>query len=321
MAIFDKCLFKNNLCYQYNSPITPIGIILHSTGADNPNLNRVVAPCTDDSNYDSIIADIGVNLYNNDWNRARPDGQKKCVHAFIGKNKKGVVKGYQVLPYNIECWGAGKPANQHYIQVEVMESYSTSPEYLLSALRVFVPWAVSLCLKYDINPDNIISHKEAHKKGIATNHADIDHWLVKFGYSMEMIRSWVKSYMCSSPIDVDGDGKLTLRDGTLLLRKLAGHKGIKDVDLNGDGKTTPVDGTILLRILADWKTVYPRLKKGDTGNFVSLLQTFLNHHGWNIAIDSSFGPKTEKAVNEFKLFYNIEENGVDTETWSRLIKR
>ena len=42
-----------------------------------------------------------------------------------------------------------------------------------------------------IRPENIISHHEAHLRGYASNHADCDHWLRKFGLNMDWFRAQV----------------------------------------------------------------------------------------------------------------------------------
>ena len=43
-----------------------------------------------------------------------------------------------------------------------------------------------------IKPENIISHKEACARGYASNHADCDHWLAKFGRDMDWFRGLVR---------------------------------------------------------------------------------------------------------------------------------
>ncbi|MCH5301172.1 MAG: amidase, partial [Ruminococcus sp.] len=84
MSVIDgKILLTKNDCYKRNQKMTPKGIVVHSTGANNPNIRRYVAP------DDGII---GKNDYNNDWNRS---GLDVAVHAFIGKDKNGNVKCYQ----------------------------------------------------------------------------------------------------------------------------------------------------------------------------------------------------------------------------------
>ena len=97
MNLKQYFLTKNE-CYQRNVYITVKGLMLHSTGANNPNLKRYVQP--DDGK-------LGDNPNNNDWNRALPDGREVCVHAFIGKDKNGKVCTYQTLPWNYRGWHCG----------------------------------------------------------------------------------------------------------------------------------------------------------------------------------------------------------------------
>ena len=58
--------------------MTPKGIMVHSTGANNPTLRRYVGP------DDGLL---GANQYGNHWNTYRPGGRQVCVHGFIGKLK------------------------------------------------------------------------------------------------------------------------------------------------------------------------------------------------------------------------------------------
>lgn len=75
------------------------------------------------------------------------------------------------------------------------------------------------------------------------------------------------SFVCSRcgaarnflPGDVNGDGKVTAADRTVLARHLAKWKGYGEdaiqfaaADLNGDGKITSADRTVLARALAKW---------------------------------------------------------------------
>ena len=39
-----KLILTNNACYKAGKTITPKGIMVHSTGANNPNLKRYVGP-------------------------------------------------------------------------------------------------------------------------------------------------------------------------------------------------------------------------------------------------------------------------------------
>ena len=54
-----KLIFTKNRCYKEGKKITPKGIMVHSTGANNPNLKRYVGP------DDGLL---GANKYGNHWN-------------------------------------------------------------------------------------------------------------------------------------------------------------------------------------------------------------------------------------------------------------
>ena len=66
------------------------GIMVHSTGANNPSLRRYVGP------DDGLL---GKNQYNNHWNQDRPDGRQVCVHAFIGRKLGWVYRHLSNLPW------------------------------------------------------------------------------------------------------------------------------------------------------------------------------------------------------------------------------
>lgn len=65
----------------------------------------------------------------------------------------------------------------------------------------------------------------------------------------------------------------------------------------------------------------PMLQAGNTGGFVSLLQTCLKYTGdYTDAIDSSFGPNTKLAVKAYQQRYGIDVDGiVGKKTWTKLI--
>ena len=107
-----KLIFTNNACYKAGRKIKPKGIMVHSTGANNPNLRRYVGP------DDGLL---GKNQYNNHWNQDRPDGRQVCVHAFIGKLKDGSIATYQTLPWDHRGWHAGGDANNTHIGFEICE--------------------------------------------------------------------------------------------------------------------------------------------------------------------------------------------------------
>ena len=185
-----KCILTNNDCYKAGKKITPKGIVVHSTGANNPNLKRYVQP------DDGVL---GLNQYNNHWNKS---GLEKCVHAFIGKDKNGVVRLYQTLPFDYACWGVGKGSkgsynyNPAYIQFEICEDALTDKDYFDKAFNLAIEFCRYLCKEYNIPISDVISHKEAGSRGYGSKHADCDHWLAKFGKNM----NWFRSQVATTPV-------------------------------------------------------------------------------------------------------------------------
>lgn len=190
MAITFTAYAKNNGAYKANKAMpnnAPMGIIVHSTGANNPNLKRYV-------NSPEIC---GENIYKNYFDTATSN---VCPHAVVGKDKNGDVKAAKILPWTICCWGCGNGSkgsynyNPAYIQIEICEDALNDKEYFLEAFKLTAQLCNRLMINYpSIKLENIISHKEAHDRGYASNHGDCDHWLAKFGYDMKWFRNLVKN--------------------------------------------------------------------------------------------------------------------------------
>lgn len=191
-AIDGKILFTKSDCYKSARKMTPKGIVVHSTGANNPNLKRYVQP------DDGII---GKNDYSNDLNRS---GQDVCVHAFIGKDKSGKVKCYQTLPFNYCCWGVGSGSkgsynyNPAYIQFEMCEDGLTDKTYCKAVYDKAVEFCAYICKTYNISADNIVSHHEAGQRGMGSSHVDPDNWWGKHGYTMGGFRKAVKAKLSTT---------------------------------------------------------------------------------------------------------------------------
>lgn len=209
-----KCILTKNDCYKAGERMTPAGIVVHSTGANNPNLKRYVQP---DDGF------LGVNPNKNDWNRS---GTGKCVHAFVGKDVDGEVKAYQTLPWTMRCWGCGSGKlgsyNSNRIQFEICEDSLVDKKYFEAAFSAAADLCAFLCEKYDISPDAILSHAEAHKKGYASNHGDCDHWLRNFGKNMKWFREEVKKRI--KPKQVDTSYRVRVTAYSLYVRNGAGTK-------------------------------------------------------------------------------------------------
>lgn len=180
-----QCFLVNNDCYKQGIRMKPSGIVVHSTGANNPYLKRYIQP------NDGIL---GVNPYNNHWNKAKV---YKCVHAFIGKDVNGKVRVYQTLPWDYCCWGcaSGKNGtyNNRYIQFEICEDALTDANYFTQAFNLAIELCAYLVKEYNISIENIVSHNEAHKRGYASGHIDCDHWLKKHGKNMDWFRGQVST--------------------------------------------------------------------------------------------------------------------------------
>ena len=186
-----KLILVNNECYKARKTILPKGIMVHSTGANNPNLKRYVGP------DDGIL---GENKYNNHWNQSRPNGRRVCVHAFIGKLADGTIATYQTLPWNHRGWHAGGKANDTHIGFEICEDSLMDASYFNKVYKEAVELCVYLCKLYKLTEKDIIGHYEGFKLGIASNHSDPSHWFPKHGKSMDSFRADVKKALSSSPL-------------------------------------------------------------------------------------------------------------------------
>ena len=181
----QKLLLTKNDCYKKGVTMTPIGVTVHSTGVNNPNLRRYIGP------DDGLL---GHNPNNNHWNQSKPDGLDKCVHAFIGKLANGNIATYQTLPWNMRGWHAGKgakgSANNGYIGFEICEDGLTDKTYFDKVYKEAVELTAMLCEQYNIKPEKpfLICHSEANALGIASAHKDVMHWFPLFGKSMDTFR-------------------------------------------------------------------------------------------------------------------------------------
>lgn len=213
-------------CYKEARPMTPVGIVVHSTGANNPELRRYVQP--DDGN-------IGVNKYANAVNR---EDWYVIAHAYIGKDKNGVVKCYQVLPFDIACWSAGGGSKgsynynpQGHIQFEICEDGLTDESYFNAAFDCAAEFCAYLCKEYNLSVDSICSHKEAHAKGYASNHGDPENWLVKFGKTMDWFRDKVDG-LIKKEIKESDNVIYRVQVGSFSNRKFAENL-VKDLKVDG----------------------------------------------------------------------------------------
>lgn len=198
-----QCYQTKNPCYRKGTPMKPVGIVVHSTGANNPHLCR----------YVDCPERLGVNRYGNHWNR--PEAAT-LVHGAIGLDKEGIVTVVNTLPYTMAAWGVGKGSRGSYnydptghIQFEMCEDDLTDPSYFDQVMGTAVAYCAQLCREYGLAAESIVSHKEAHAQGYASNHGDPENWMGRFGMTMEDFRARVRAKLKG---EVTIMGKVVNRD-------------------------------------------------------------------------------------------------------------
>lgn len=205
MNIIERYV-TNNPCYNGAGNFTPKGLMLHSVGASNPSGESWCAQ------YDSSTA-------------------QACVHAFIDANT-GTI--YQTLPWNHIGWHSGGAGNDTHIGVEMCESDNITYDppggtffnvddaekartQAETAYNAAVELFAFLCKEYNIDPTTqICSHSEGYTKGIASNHADCEHYWKGLGlsYTMDGFRAAVYAKLHGSvhSNEYDSQGRIILRD-------------------------------------------------------------------------------------------------------------
>lgn len=282
------CMQTNSKCYkQTRRGCTPVGILWHSTGANNPYIKRYVQPMETDKNYDADIAKLGKNTYRNDWNHLQTSAG---VNAFIGKFADGTIGTCQALPWDFGPWGSGSGRNGtlnysyvsnkyvSWIQFEICEDGLVDKKYAQQVYDEAVELTAYLCKKFNIDPNGtftkngikiptITCHNDASKLGLATSHSDINHWFPKIlGKDMNDVR-----------------------------REVAKKLG---------GKVDPVTPQ-------PQPAAFTTLKKGSKGEAVKTLQTNLNKIlGTSLVADGDFGNATLKAVKQFQTKYGLTADGI-----------
>lgn len=198
----------NSKCFKANEKGTAYklgevkGILVHDTSAGNPYLKRYVQPSKDDPEYEMLIQLIGENEYGNSWNE-EGDTSEKMVHAFVGLLADGTVATAEILPLNYACWDCGSGANGTYnkepnghLQIEICDDGYESEEYFTKVVKgEAVRYVALLCKEHGLTADDVCDHYEAHKEGYASDHSDITEWLLRFGYTMNDFRAWVRELL------------------------------------------------------------------------------------------------------------------------------
>ena len=172
-------------CYKAGRHITVKGLMIHSVGCPQPK----------------------ADVFMKNWNRADANA---CVHAIVEPD--GDV--YQLLPWDFRGWHCGGGANNTHIGVEMTEPATikytggsnwtetgegeSTKNHVLATYRYAVELFAHLCQQFRLDPladGVVISHSEGCKRGIASNHGDVEHLWSKFGLTMAQFRKDIKAAM------------------------------------------------------------------------------------------------------------------------------
>ena len=172
-------------CYKAGKHITVKGLMIHSVGCPQPK----------------------ADVFMKNWNRADANA---CVHAIVEPD--GDV--YQLLPWDFRGWHCGGSANNTHIGVEMTEPATikyaggaswtetgdgeNTKNHVLATYKYAVELFAYLCSQYNLDPladGVVISHSEGCRRGIASNHGDVEHLWSKFGLTMAQFRKDIKTVM------------------------------------------------------------------------------------------------------------------------------
>lgn len=157
MEMTQHFLTQND-CYKAGRTIVPKGIMIHSIGVAQPK----------------------VEVFLKAWNQP---GVGACVHAFVhegGASANNTHIGIEML----------EPAGHTY-QGGTMVGYDPEKNatYFAAVYRNAVELAADLCAQYGLDPmGDILDHSEGHRRGIASNHADVMQWFPRHAKSMDGFR-------------------------------------------------------------------------------------------------------------------------------------
>ena len=183
----QQTFITQNDCYKAGRTISPKGIMVHSTATPGVMASSWFAR----------------------WNRPN---HAVAVHAFVDHQMV-----CQHLPWNHRAWHCADQGNNTHIAFELCEpsDWKTNADYFTACYKNAVELAAYLCRLYGMNETHIISHKEGHQKGIASNHGDPDHWWGLFGVTMDTFRRDVKNALEGNPISVTvATPQPTLQEGS-----------------------------------------------------------------------------------------------------------
>lgn len=191
---------KSSTCFKQTRKMAPRGILIHSTGANNPYLKRYVQPNNLNNDKAYLLTILGKNINGNDWNHIE---HQAGVNAFIGKLNNEQIATVQTLPWIFRPWGCGSgpkgSCNDNWIQIEICEDDLNNRNYFEAIYNELIELIAYLCKIYNINPSayvdfkgvsvpTILCHADSYDLGLGSNHGDIRHWFPKYGRNMSTVR-------------------------------------------------------------------------------------------------------------------------------------
>lgn len=148
------CMQTQSTCYQNTDKMKVLGVLWHSTGANNPWLKRYVQPSDNDPNKAQLLKLLGKNAYGNDWNHTYVEAGLNC---WVGKRADGNVTTVQTMPWDYAPWGCGGGCNNGWIQFEICEDDLSDVNYFNAVYREACEITAYLCKLYNLNPKGTVT--------------------------------------------------------------------------------------------------------------------------------------------------------------------
>lgn len=204
-----QCILTHSTNYLQGSyrSTPPLGVVVHSTGVNNPNVSRYVQALSDEPNYQYLQSVIGVNTNYNSWNQLA--NNYVGVHGFCGRMADGHVQFVQTLPWYMQAWHVGQgwsgySLNNYYVGIEMCEDGLNDYDYLMDVYNEMVEVIAFLCVYYGWNVYGsnyiggqqipvITTHYQGYLLGVASGHVDPTNWWDQYGLSIEQFRNDVQA--------------------------------------------------------------------------------------------------------------------------------
>ena len=121
------------------------------------------------------------------------------IDGSFGPGCEAALKAYQA-DAGLEADGSCGPATRAALADREGSYLSYNPEDTAAYFEAVWARAVALCAylckENKLDPEtDILCHAEGYRQGIASNHADVEHWFPKHGKTMDQFRAAVKAAM------------------------------------------------------------------------------------------------------------------------------